>query len=171
MIGDIDDLIRSNQEEKIIISDTVNTLIDSALDVADLSQEEGVLSEGQKKAIEGLEAGLVKLIKSDIVLDHNITSLRKIREQVKARSNPDKNDEGNEEDEISFQPIPEPNIDQVKEHPKYKEFYKKVWKKDLSRGGEDGGSDDDDDDLAVVGNQVSLICPITKKTFVNPVKK
>lgn len=171
MLGDIDDLIRSNQGERAIISETINTLIDSALDVADLSAKEGELSGDQKRAMEGLEAGLVKLIKSDIVLEHNVTSLKEIREKIKRRTpDEDRDDRDDEDEEVDFKPAPEPTMDDIKEHAKYKEFFKRVWKKDMNGMSCDDG-DDDDDDLAVVDNQLSLICPITKKTLVDPVKK
>lgn len=171
MLGDIDDLIRSNQGERTIISNTIGTLVDSALDVADLSMKEGDLSSSQKKAIEGLEAGLVKLIKSDIILEHNVTELMKIREKIKRSARDDEDqDEMDEEDDIAFEPAPEPTLDDIKKHEKYREFYKKVWKKDLDKENGDDESDDDDD-LAVVSNQVSLTCPITKKIYEHPVKK
>lgn len=177
MLGDIDDLIRSNQGERSIISDTIATLVDSALDVADLSVKEGDLSSAQRKAIDGLEAGLVKLIKSDIILEHNVTELMKIREKIKRSAKDDDDDDDDDdqdemgkEEEIAFEPAPVPTLDEIKKHEKYKEFYKRVWKKDLGKGSGDDGSDDDDD-LAVVGNQMSLTCPITKKPFERPVKK
>lgn len=170
MLGDIDDLIRSNQGERTIISETITTLIDSALDVADLSVNEGDLSRDQKKAIEGLEAGLVKLIKSDIILEHNVTSLRELRDNAKRRMSKEQDDDDDDDDdETTFKPAAEPTLDDIKKHPKFREFYKRVWKKDLDR--RSGDESDDDDDLAVVNNQISLVCPITKTIFVNPVKK
>lgn len=187
MQSDLSSFLESEKRQLQSVRECIAQTVEVTRDLEEL-QRDGAVPAGRPIAsAESLERTLRELVRSEIILSAHIEALQALPGKLRGRDPPtteDDDDDGGRGDEPdaadTFESlIATAKLDssedlekRISRHDRVREFRAKVWS--IRHPGEPmPGSEGDEDEISVMpaaGGARSTICPITRTTFVEPVR-